>query len=197
MPGAGALGPGWVYTGTRLAAEICRWASGPVAAAPPHVRGHWRWQAPHDRTATPRWQAAAEGHRHRLPPAGAPKKARALGSELLASCPLARSYSLWWCRACCLLCAQDDGEVDAALWRLGGRQPVHPHKCRLLAEVIVSYNHSAHAYNRGSIPTPIPDLPGIGGPAPSPSPIRRGSGVHDTAHPHPHPIRQNRGSSSS
>jgi hypothetical protein len=44
---------------------------------------------------------------------------------------------------------------------------------------------SAHAYNRGpgSIPTPIPDLPGIGGPPPSPSPIRRGSGVH--SHPHP------------
>ena len=42
---------------------------------------------------------------------------------------------------------------------------------------------SAHAYNRGSIPTPIPDLPGIGGPSPSPSPIRRGSGVH--SHPHP------------
>jgi hypothetical protein len=55
---------------------------------------------------------------------------------------------------------------------------------------------SAHAYNRGSIPTPIPDLPGIGGPSPSPSPIRRGSGVHSHPHPrfagrgigdHPHP----------
>ncbi len=51
---------------------------------------------------------------------------------------------------------------------------------------------SAHAYNRGSIPTPdprfagdrrgsiptaIPDLPGIGGPPPPPSPICRGSGI--------------------
>ena len=36
---------------------------------------------------------------------------------------------------------------------------------------------SARAYNRGSIPTPIPDLPGIGGPSPSPSPICRGSGI--------------------
>ena len=53
---------------------------------------------------------------------------------------------------------------------------------------------SARAYNRGSIPTPIPDLPGIGGPSPSPSPIRRGSGVH--SHPHPR-FAGDRGSSPS
>jgi hypothetical protein len=43
---------------------------------------------------------------------------------------------------------------------------------------------SAHAYNRGSSPSPIPDLPGIGGPSPPPSPpICRGSGVHPRRHP--------------
>jgi hypothetical protein len=42
---------------------------------------------------------------------------------------------------------------------------------------------SAHAYNRGSSPSPIPDLPGIRGPSPSPSPNGRGSGVHPRAHP--------------
>jgi hypothetical protein len=36
---------------------------------------------------------------------------------------------------------------------------------------------SAHAYNRGLSPSPIPDLPGIGGPSPSPSPICGGSGI--------------------
>jgi hypothetical protein len=38
---------------------------------------------------------------------------------------------------------------------------------------------SAHAYNRGSTPgpPPIPDLPGIGGPPPTPPPICRGSGI--------------------